>query len=102
RLWARGRGALPSGRPGVGWGAGARLTAATSEAGGLGTLASATMTAAQAADAIAEGKDRTDRPLGVNLRANHADVQKIADLMIRHGVKLASFAQVPSEALIKK
>ena len=87
---------------GMGWVAGPRLTAATSEAGGMGTLASATMTYEQAANAIAEIKDRTDRPFGVNLRANHADVQKIADLMIRQGVKLASFAQVPSEALIKK
>ena len=35
---------------GMGWVAGARLTAATSAAGGLGILASATMTLAAAAD----------------------------------------------------
>ena len=41
---------------GMGWVAGARLTAATSAAGGLGILASATMTFDQLAQAIARGE----------------------------------------------
>jgi NAD(P)H-dependent flavin oxidoreductase YrpB (nitropropane dioxygenase family) len=87
---------------GMGWVAGVRLTAATSNAGGLGILASTTMTIPQVADAIAELKDRTDKPFGVNVRSNHADVQKVVDLLIKHQVKVASFAQAPNEALIKK
>ena len=45
---------------GMGWVAGARLTAATSAAGGLGILASATMTFDQLAVAIREVRERTD------------------------------------------
>jgi len=46
---------------GMGWVAGARLTSATSAAGGLGILASATMTFEQLTDAVHEVRDRTDR-----------------------------------------
>ena len=53
---------------GMGWVAGARLTAATSAAGGLGILASATMTLDQLTTAVREVKERTDKPFGVNLR----------------------------------
>jgi NAD(P)H-dependent flavin oxidoreductase YrpB (nitropropane dioxygenase family) len=45
---------------GMGWVAGARLTSATSAAGGLGILASATMTFEQLTDAVHEVRDRTD------------------------------------------
>lgn len=87
---------------GMGWVAGARLTAATSEAGGLGILASATMTYEELATAIAKVKDRTGKPFGVNLRADQADATQRIDLMIREGVKVASFAQAPGEKLVKK
>jgi NAD(P)H-dependent flavin oxidoreductase YrpB (nitropropane dioxygenase family) len=87
---------------GMGWVAGARLTAATSSAGGLGILASATMTFAQLEAAIGEVKDRTDAPFGVNLRSDHAEVDRFVDLMVREGVHVASFAQAPNAALISK
>ena len=87
---------------GMGWVAGTRLTSATSSAGGLGILASATMTFEQTAQAIRDIKERVgDRPFGVNLRSDHAEVFKVADLMIKEGVRLASFAQAPNERLIK-
>jgi NAD(P)H-dependent flavin oxidoreductase YrpB (nitropropane dioxygenase family) len=87
---------------GMGWVAGARLTAATSAAGGLGILASTTMTFAQLEAAIGEVRERTDAPFGVNMRADQDNVDQVADLMIRQGVRLASFATAPNEKLIRK
>jgi NAD(P)H-dependent flavin oxidoreductase YrpB (nitropropane dioxygenase family) len=85
---------------GMGWVAGARLTAATSSAGGLGIIASATMTYDELRRAIAEVKDRTDRPFGVNLRADQPDIDDRLSLLIREGVAVASFAQAPSRDTI--
>lgn len=87
---------------GMGWVAGARLTAATSSAGGLGILASATMTYEQLRTAIAEVRDRTDKPFGVNLRADQPDIDRRLDLLIVSGVKVASFAQAPSKDTIAR
>jgi NAD(P)H-dependent flavin oxidoreductase YrpB (nitropropane dioxygenase family) len=87
---------------GMGWVAGARLTSATSGAGGLGILASATMTLDQLREAIAEVKDRTSNPFGVNLRSDQPDVDARIDLLIRSRVRVASFAQAPGEAIVKR
>jgi len=86
---------------GMGWVSGASLTSATSEAGGLGILAAATMALPELADAIARVKSRTSKPFGVNMRADQSDIMKRVDLLIRENVKVASFAQAPSEAVIK-
>ena len=86
----------------MGWVAGARLTSATSAAGGLGIFASATMTYDQLEDAIHEVQGRTDRPFGVNLRADQDDIDKRIDLLVRERVRVASFAQAPGEALVKQ
>jgi NAD(P)H-dependent flavin oxidoreductase YrpB (nitropropane dioxygenase family) len=87
---------------GMGWVAGPRLTAATSKAGGLGILASSTMDLAQLASAIVEVKSRTDRPFGVNVRADAPDALDRIDLLIKEQVKVASFAQAPKEDLIRR
>jgi NAD(P)H-dependent flavin oxidoreductase YrpB (nitropropane dioxygenase family) len=87
---------------GMGYVAGARLTTATSAAGAFGVLASATMSFDELTRAIGEVKARTDKPFGVNLRADQVDASDRIELMIREGVRVASFAQAPSEALIKK
>ena len=87
---------------GMGWVAGARLTSATSNAGGLGILASATMDLAQLTTAIAAVKSRTNKPFGVNLRADSADVGDRVKLLIDQQVRVASFAQAPKEALISR
>jgi NAD(P)H-dependent flavin oxidoreductase YrpB (nitropropane dioxygenase family) len=75
---------------------------ATANAGALGIIASATLDLAGLADAIARTKQRTDRPFGVNLRSDAPDVIERAELMVREGVRVASFALAPSEALIKR
>ncbi|MDB4966680.1 MAG: 2-nitropropane dioxygenase-like enzyme [Myxococcales bacterium] len=87
---------------GMGWVAGPRLCAATSAAGGLGILASATMTLPQLVAAVREVKSRTDRSFGVNLRTDQADIVQRVELLIAERVKVASFAQAPSKELIQR
>ncbi len=87
---------------GMGWVAGARLVSATANAGGLGILAAATMTIDELAVAIAKVKSTTDRPFGVNIRADAADAGDRVELMIREGVKVASFALAPNPELITR
>jgi NAD(P)H-dependent flavin oxidoreductase YrpB (nitropropane dioxygenase family) len=87
---------FPIVQTGMGWVAGAGLTSATSAAGGLGILASATMSFDELQTAIGHVKDRTDKPFGVNLRADAPDAGARVDLIIREGVKVASFAQASS------
>lgn len=87
---------------GMGWVAGARLVSATANAGGLGILASATMTIDELATAIAKVKAATDRPFGVNMRADATDAGDRVELMIREGVKVASFALAPKPELIAR
>ncbi|MGB8220961.1 MAG: nitronate monooxygenase family protein [Polyangiales bacterium] len=86
---------------GMGWVSGASLTSATSQAGGLGILAAATMTFRELEQAIAKVKSRTDKPFGVNMRADQSDVMKRVGLLIREKIKVASFAQAPGERVIK-
>ncbi|NPC98630.1 nitronate monooxygenase family protein [Nocardioides sp. zg-DK7169] len=87
---------------GMGWVAGPRLVSATANAGALGILASATMTYEELEKAIIEVKERTDKPFGVNLRADAGDAGKRVDLLIRHGVTVASFALAPKQELIAR
>jgi len=87
---------------GMGWVSGPRLVTGTANAGGLGILASATMSYEELEHAILEVKARTDQPFGVNLRADAGDADDRCDLLIRHGVKVASFALAPKAELIKK
>jgi NAD(P)H-dependent flavin oxidoreductase YrpB (nitropropane dioxygenase family) len=87
---------------GMGWVAGARLVSATSNAGGLGILASATMTLDELATAVGKVKAATDKPFGINMRADAGDANDRCDLLIREGVKVASFALAPKPELIAK
>ncbi len=87
---------------GMGWVAGPRLVSATANAGALGLLASATMTFDQLRSAIEEVKGRTDKPFGVNLRADAGDAAQRVELLIEYGVKVASFALAPKPELIAR
>lgn len=86
----------------MGWVAGPRLVAATAAAGGLGILASATMTLDQLDAALDDVRHRTDRPFGVNLRADAADAVERIRLMAGAGVRVASFAQPPTADLVRR
>lgn len=87
---------------GMGWVSGPRLVSGTANAGGLGILASATMTHEELEKAILEVKARTDQPFGVNLRADAGDAGERCDLLIKHGVRVASFALAPKQDLIAR
>ncbi|MBI2705284.1 MAG: nitronate monooxygenase [Actinobacteria bacterium] len=88
---------------GMGWVSGARLTSATANAGGLGILASATMTFDELDAAIAEVRRRAPgKPFGVNLRADQPDVNERIALLVRQQVTVASFAQAPSRETIAR
>lgn len=87
---------------GMGWVAGPRLVSATANAGALGILGSATMSLTQLEQAIIEVKQRTDRPFGVNLRADAGDAADRVELIIGHGVRVASFALAPKPELIAR
>ncbi|HVS66903.1 MAG TPA: nitronate monooxygenase [Mycobacteriales bacterium] len=87
---------------GMGWVATPQLAAATSAAGGLGILAAATMTYDELAAAIKAVRERTDAPFGVNMRADQPDVADRVELLIREGVRVASFAMAPKQDLIAR
>jgi NAD(P)H-dependent flavin oxidoreductase YrpB (nitropropane dioxygenase family) len=85
---------------GMGYVSGARLAAATSTAGGLGIIASATMSLEELRNAIGDVKERTAAPFGVNVRADAGDAAERIALIIAEGVPVASFALAPTADLI--
>jgi NAD(P)H-dependent flavin oxidoreductase YrpB (nitropropane dioxygenase family) len=87
---------------GMGWVAASKLVSAVANAGALGIIAAGTLDYPQLERAIGETKERTGRPFGVNLRSDAPDVFERAELMIKQGVKVASFALAPNERLIKR
>jgi len=87
---------------GMGWVAGPRLAAATSNAGGLGILAAGTMDYDELVVAIRETRARTEKPFGVNLRSDAPDAPERIELLIKERVQVASFALAPKEELIKR
>ncbi|MFI6790210.1 NAD(P)H-dependent flavin oxidoreductase [Nonomuraea sp. NPDC050383] len=87
---------------GMGYVAGARLAAATSRAGGLGIIAAATMSVAEMTAAVRAVKERTDAPFGVNIRSDADDAAERVEVMIREGVRVASFALAPRRELIAR
>lgn len=80
----------------------AKLTAATANAGGLGILSAGLLSYEELATAIDQIQAATDKPFGVNVRADQPDVHKRIELMISAGVKVASFALAPKQDLIAK
>jgi NAD(P)H-dependent flavin oxidoreductase YrpB (nitropropane dioxygenase family) len=87
---------------GMGWVSTPRLTSATSNAGGFGILAAATMSLDELSAALNETHAITDKPFGVNMRADQPDVARFVDVIIDNGVKAASFAMAPRRDLIER
>ena len=87
---------------GMGWVAGPSLVTGTAMAGGLGILASATMALDEMDSAIEEVQSRTDRPFGVNLRPDAADLDDRADRLVEAGVRVASFAGPPPARVVQR
>ncbi|MFF3291050.1 NAD(P)H-dependent flavin oxidoreductase [Streptomyces sp. NPDC003023] len=87
---------------GMGYVSDAVLTAATAEAGGLGILSAGLLGLFELEQAVAAVRSATDRPFGVNLRADQPDVERRIDVLIRNGVKVASFALAPRRELVER
>ena len=87
---------------GMGWVSGARLTAATSAAGGFGILAGVTMTRDQLAEAVQDVRARTDAPFGVNFRADQPDLAERVAFVVDKGVTLVSFAGAPTKEAVDR
>jgi NAD(P)H-dependent flavin oxidoreductase YrpB (nitropropane dioxygenase family) len=92
---------FPVVQTGMGWVSTPELTAATANAGGLGILASGTLTVAETEAAILRTRELTDAPFGVNVRGDAPDVGERAELLKKHGVRVASFALAPKERVIR-
>lgn len=93
---------VPIIQTGMGWVAGASLVAATSEAGGLGILAAATLTYDEIVAAVAKIKSRTDKPFGVNLRGDQPDMDRTIAFLIEQQITVASFARAPGPKAIQR
>jgi NAD(P)H-dependent flavin oxidoreductase YrpB (nitropropane dioxygenase family) len=84
---------------GMGWVSGPELTAATANAGGLGILASGTLSKDEMVAGIRAVQERTDQPFGVNLVGTAPDVEERARALIAERVPVASFALAPKQAV---
>ena len=93
---------LPIVQTGMGWVSGARLTAATSAAGGFGILAAVTMTPEQLREAVRSVRERTDAPFGVNFRADQPDLDDRVAFVVAEGVRLVSFAGAPTKDAVSR
>jgi NAD(P)H-dependent flavin oxidoreductase YrpB (nitropropane dioxygenase family) len=91
----------PIAQTGMGWVSTPELTAATANAGALGILASGTLTLAETDAAIGRTAELTGRPFGVNMRGDAPDLADRAALLVKHGVRVASFALAPNERVIR-
>ncbi|MFZ0664349.1 MAG: nitronate monooxygenase family protein [Acidimicrobiales bacterium] len=91
---------FPIVQTGMGFVADPHLTAATSNAGGLGILASGTLTFSELREAVYMTASLTDRPYGVNVRGDAPDATQRAQLLIDAGVRVASFALAPRREII--
>jgi NAD(P)H-dependent flavin oxidoreductase YrpB (nitropropane dioxygenase family) len=85
---------------GMGWVSGARLTAATSEAGGFGILAAVTLDPEAMVAAVRRVRKRTAAGFGVNLRPDQPDLAERIDLLAAEGIAAVSFAGGPPPAVI--
>ena len=84
----------------MGYVSGPKLVTAVSNAGGLGILASATMSLAELRTAIKETAAGTSAPFGVNIRADALDAGMRVAAVIDAGVPVVSFARAPKPDLI--
>ncbi|HEY0914723.1 MAG TPA: nitronate monooxygenase, partial [Solimonas sp.] len=81
----------------MGWVADARLVAATSNAGGFGFLAAATMSTAQLEQAIADVRAATPALFGVNFHMFQPNALEVIELCLKHKdrVRAVSYGRGP-------
>lgn len=85
----------------MGWVAGSRLVAATTNAGGFGFLAGATIPADQVEAEILRVKQLTDdRPFGLNFHMFQPNAQQLLDLAVKHRIRAVSYGRGPDKKVI--
>lgn len=81
----------------------ATLTAAVSEAGGLGTIGAGTMTPFEVEEIIKETKQRTNKPFAVNVALSVSPyVKEILSLVIKHAIPVVSLSAGNPAPFIQK
>jgi len=88
----------------MGWVANAKLVAATSNAGGFGFLAAATMSTADLAREIDAVRASTSAKFGVNFHMFQPNAQEVIDLIIKHKdrIRAVSYGRGPDAKTIKR
>ncbi|HUP92327.1 MAG TPA: nitronate monooxygenase [Solimonas sp.] len=88
----------------MGWIADAKLVAATSNAGGFGFLAAATMSTAELEAALAKLRDLTPHRFGVNFHMFQPNAHEVIELVVtnRDRVRAVSYGRGPDAATIRR
>ncbi len=85
----------------MGWVAGSSLVVATTNAGGFGFLAGATIAADRIEAEILRVKELTgNRPFGLNFHMFQPNAQQLLDLAVRHQVRAVSYGRGPDKKTI--
>jgi len=85
----------------MGWVAGSSLVAATTNAGGFGFLAGATIAADQIEAEILRVKELTeDRPFGLNFHMFQPNAQQLLDLAVKYRIRAVSYGRGPDKKVI--
>ncbi len=85
----------------MGWVAGAQLVAATTNAGGFGFLAGATIHADRIEGEILRVKQLTgDKPFGLNFHMFQPNARQLLDLAVKHKLRAVSYGRGPDKKVI--
>ena len=86
---------------GMGWVTGSELVAATTNAGGFGFLAGATIAADRIEAEILRVRELTgDRPFGLNFHMFQPNATQLLDLAVKHRVRAVSYGRGPDKKVI--
>src|SRR3546814_13576368 len=88
----------------MGWGADARLVAATTNAGGFGFLAAATMTTDTLREQIAVVRSACDGKFGVNLHMFQPNARDVIELVLENAdrIRAVYYGRGPDAKTIKR
>ena len=87
----------------MGWVAGPELVAATTNAGGFGFLAGATIAAERIEADILRVKQLTgDAPFGLNFHMFQPNAQQLLDLAVKHKIRAVSYGRGPDKKVIRR
>ena len=85
----------------MGWVAGSNLVAATTNAGGFGFLAGATIAADRIEAEILRVKALTgEKPFGLNFHMFQPNAQQLLDLAVKHRIRAVSYGRGPDKKVI--